>query len=185
MELRQCDLFIALARPLPHVLRGDEQPHFARERLVFAELGSQPFERRLRAPARFYTQAIAADPKLADDLKAAHRYNAACSAALAACGQGKDPDNLDEKEKARLRRQALDWLQADLAAWTKLAQGHQSNDRAAIRQTLQHWKGDPDLAGVRGDGLSPLPEDERAPWKKLWSDVDALLAAVSAPEMKR
>src|SRR5262249_1943963 len=38
--------------------------------------------------AGLYAAAFAADPRLADDLKAAHRYNAACHAALAAAGQG-------------------------------------------------------------------------------------------------
>ena len=42
------------------------------------------------AAARFYEEAFAAQPKLADDLGAAHRYNAACAAALAGCGQSKD-----------------------------------------------------------------------------------------------
>jgi eukaryotic-like serine/threonine-protein kinase len=135
--------------------------------------------------ARFSSEAFAADPKLADDQKAGHRYNAACYAALAGCGQGRDADKVDDKEKARLRRQALDRLQADLAAWTKQVQSHQSADRAVVRQTLQHWKADPDLAGVRGNALAQLPQAERPPWQKLWADVDALLAAVSAPETKR
>jgi hypothetical protein len=41
-----------------------------------------------------------------------YRYNAACCAALAAGGQGKDADKLDDKERARLREQACDWLRA-------------------------------------------------------------------------
>jgi serine/threonine-protein kinase len=132
-----------------------------------------------------YGEAFTADSKLADDLKAGHRYNAACCAALAGCGQGKDAGTLDDREKARLRRQALDWLRADLAAGAKQAQSHQPADRVMVRQTLQHWKEDPDLAGVRGDALAKLSEAESQPWKKLWADVDALLADVSAPETKR
>jgi hypothetical protein len=38
----------------------------------------QPF-----AAARWYSEAFAAQPKLADDLNAGHRYEAACAAALA------------------------------------------------------------------------------------------------------
>jgi tetratricopeptide (TPR) repeat protein len=183
--LRQCDRLIPLAARLSVVLRGDDHPAGAQEMLAFANLCSQPFERRLRAAVRFYGEAFAADPKLADGLKAGHRYNAACYAALAANGEGKDADKLDDKEKARLRRQALDWLRADLAAWAKRAQSHQPADLAEVQQTLLHWKEDTDLAGVRGDALAKLPEAERPPWKKLWDDVDALLAVVSAPETKR
>jgi hypothetical protein len=42
-----------------------------------------------------------------------------------------------------------------------------------------------DLAGVRGDALAKLPEAEREPWKKLWEEVDGLLAKVGAPGKKR
>ncbi|HJT76513.1 MAG TPA: tetratricopeptide repeat protein [Gemmataceae bacterium] len=183
-ELRQCDRLIPLAPRLSAVLRGLDQPANAEEMLGFAELCSLPFERRLRAATWFYSAAFAGDPKIAGDLKACHRYNAARCAALAGCGQGKDKDTLDDTEKA-LRRQALDWLQADLALWTKQAQGHQPADRALLQQMLRHWKEDTDLAGVRGDALARLPEAERGPWKKLWDDVDALLATVNAPKTKR
>jgi hypothetical protein len=69
---------------------------------------------------RFYSEAFADDPKLADDLRTRHRYNAACSAALAGCGQGADADKPDDQERARLRQQALAWLRADPAAWCQL-----------------------------------------------------------------
>src|SRR5437763_2953473 len=49
-------------------------------------------------------------PALAADPRTSVHYNAACAAALAGCGQGKDADQSDEKERGRLRRQALDWL---------------------------------------------------------------------------
>jgi hypothetical protein len=48
--------------------------------------------------------------------RSVHRYNAACAAALAACGQGKDSAKRDAQERARLRRQALDWLREGLEA---------------------------------------------------------------------
>jgi len=41
-----------------------------------------------------YADAFAADPKLAEDLHTESRYRAACSAALAGCGLGKDSGNL-------------------------------------------------------------------------------------------
>ena len=49
--------------------------------------------------------------------------------------------------------------------------------RPLVQQTLQHWQADPDLAGVRdADALAKLPEAERAAWRSLWAEVDALLA---------
>jgi hypothetical protein len=92
---------------------------------------------------------------------------------------------VDAKEKVHLRRQALDWLRADLALWALRAQSPVPADRTKVLRRLQHWKEDPELAGVRGDALAQLPEAERPPWKKLWDEVDTLLATVSAPEAKR
>src|SRR5262249_6581179 len=117
---------------------------------------------------------------LANALEAGHRYNAACAAALAAAGQGKDAAALDEKERTRLRNQALDWLRADLALWDQQAHRAEPQARAATQQTLRHWQQDTDLAGVRtADALQKLPPAERAAWQKLWADVEAVLAKLT------
>jgi hypothetical protein len=42
-------------------------------------------------------------------------YRAARCAALAGCGRGADGANLSEAERAPWRKQARDWLRADLA----------------------------------------------------------------------
>jgi hypothetical protein len=131
--------------------------------------------KRYQSAARLYADAFAARPGLADDLKAQHRYNAACYAALAAAGQGRDAPGPDDKERARLRRQALGWLQADLALWGKEAQKGTPQARAAVQKILRHWQKDSDLAGVRDAALGKLPEAERAEWQQLWGAVEALL----------
>ena len=114
------------------------------------------------AAARFYREAFAEEPKLADDLNAQHRYNAACAAALAGCGQGVDADKLDAKERARLRQQALDWLRADLKAYQQVLEKSAGKAGPAIAQRMQHWLKDDDFAGVRGEeALAKLPESER------------------------
>ena len=133
---------------------------------------------RLRRP--LLRRRLRAQPTLADPLQSLHRYNAACAAALAAAGQGEDTGKLDGKERARLRNQALGWLRDDLAAWGKVTDGGPPQAKAAAQQTLKHWQEDSDLAGIRDkDALDKLPEAERADWKKLWADVDALLKKVS------
>jgi Tfp pilus assembly protein PilF len=175
-QARRCERLRDLKGRLSAVLDGTDRPADAQEMLAFADLCSQPSVKRYTAAVRFWTDAFTADAKLADDLAAHHRYNAACCAALASCGQGNDTARLDDKEKARLRQQALDWLKTDLAHWTSLAQSSKADDRTLVRQTLQHWQGDSDLAGVRGDALAKLPQTERDAWKKLWADVEAALA---------
>ena len=107
-RIRQVEQQIALDGRLPSVLKGDDVPRDTVERLDFAQLC---YDQGLHAAAaRFWAEALEADPKLGDDRRAGHRYNAACAAALAGCGQGKDADKLDGRERGRLRRQALDWL---------------------------------------------------------------------------
>src|SRR5205823_10023601 len=97
------------------------------------------------AAAHFYAEAFTAHPKLADDLRFPNRYNAACSAALAGCGQGKDAAGIDDAKRARLRRQALDWLRADLAAWCQLLEKQPDQTRARV-QWLRRWQQDADFA---------------------------------------
>jgi hypothetical protein len=96
---------------------------------------------------------------------------------MAGCGQGKDDPPLDEPAKARWRKQAIDWLEADLAAWTKIRESGPPQARESISRTLQHWKTDPDLAGLREPAaLAKLPEAEQRAGRALWAEVDALLA---------
>jgi hypothetical protein len=133
-------------------------------------------KKRYAAAARFYADAFAADPKQADDLQQAYRYNAACFAALAAAGKGEDASQLDDKERARLRSQARDWLRADLAARTTQVNSLFPWVRDDAIKAVRHWREDSDLAGVRdADAIEKLPADERDAWKELWADVDRLL----------
>jgi hypothetical protein len=112
---------------------------------------------------------------LADDLGSANRYNAACVAAQAGCGQGQDADQLDDRERLRLRRQALTWLRADLAAWCLFLERDPDKAGPVVLRQMRHWLGDADFAGVRGpDALALLPEVERPSWEMLWQAVDEL-----------
>jgi serine/threonine-protein kinase len=102
-----------------------------------------------------------------------HRYHAARAAALAGCGQGRDAADLDEKGRAAFRRQALDWLRAELEVRRRLVE----TDPAGFHVGMEHWLEDPDFAGVRGpEALARLPEAERQAWQKLWVDVADTLA---------
>jgi serine/threonine-protein kinase len=175
-QLQRCERMLALEAKLPAAIEGKASPAGAAERLALAGLCGAPYKRLYLAAARFYADAFAAEPKLADDLAAGHRYNAACAAALAAAGGGEGAAGLDEKERARWREQAVGWLRADLASWGKQVERDTPRTRAAVRKTLRHWLGDPDLANVRdGAALEKLPEAERAACRRLWADVAALL----------
>jgi hypothetical protein len=128
------------------------------------------------ASARFWGDAFAAKPALAQDVNMNYRYLAACAAARAGSGKGHDAAGLGDKEKAQLRGQALEWLKATLAQRTKQLQSRKPQDRAEVQRTLRYWQRDPDLAGVRAQAaLAKLPEAEREAWGKFWADVDQLV----------
>jgi len=173
--VRGIERMVKLDRKLPAILAGKAGPSDALESLGFAQLC---YDKKLHgASARFWAEALQAQPKLTEDMEAGNRYNAACAAALVGSGQGKDDPPLDDAAKARWRKQAIEWLKADLIAWSKVLESGPSQARQPIRETLQHWKTDSDLAGLRdAAALAKLPEEERKACRALWAEVDALLA---------
>jgi serine/threonine-protein kinase len=76
----------------------------------------------------------------------------------------------------RWRRQARDWLRADLAAWRTTLDGGAPADRVLVRKTVGLWQVDPDLAGLReSSAMDRLSTDERTECLALWQAVGNLL----------
>jgi serine/threonine-protein kinase len=163
---RVAERLVKLDAKLAKVLNGEVKPADVGELLVLAQM-CQEHKGFYRAAFRFYADAFVELPKLVDDPQHQYRYNAACAAALAGCGQGKDAAELDDKEKRRLRDQALAWLRADLELFEQQL-------RVSMIERLAHAQKDPDFKSVR-DSLCTLPGSERAAWRKLWADTDQLL----------
>ena len=159
----------ALGPGLPRILHGA-----SRSEDCYADACGR--RRFFTASVALWSAAFAVEPTLAEDLKKGYRYRAACAAAMAGCGRVRDDPPPGETAKAKLRRQAMEWLNADLAALSKLVEGAKTEDRSKAVQTLRDWKEGPQLAGVRDQAnLQKLPETERKEWQTLWGDVDALL----------
>ena len=83
---------------------------------------------------------------------------------LAGCGQGDDALELDDAQRAQLREQALNWLNADLAGWAKVAD--RPARRAKLSASLRQMQLSADWDGVSGPAIYKLPEAERAGWQK-------------------
>jgi serine/threonine-protein kinase len=164
---------------MPALLRGEASFAGNDERVLLARLCHTPKHGLHQAAARLYAEAFAAQPGLADD-KEGHRFRAACAAALAGCGQGKDAPATSQ-ERVRWRKQALEWLRADLASWARLGESGPPEARSAVRKVLLLWRRSRALTGVRDSGLNELPEGEREGWRQLWSDVAAQLRRLSPP----
>ncbi len=171
--VRRAERKAAAEEKLAAIEKGTYQPRDNDERLLLVQVCR--VKQLIRAAAHLYAEAFAADAKLAADLKAGHRYDAARAAALAAAGRGSDAGKLDEQERARLREQASKWLRADLTAWSQLLDKGSNTVGSQVRQQLQRWQQTPDFAAVRGpDALAQLPQAERSVWQQLWTDVEAL-----------
>jgi tetratricopeptide (TPR) repeat protein len=172
--IRLVELAAKMDGDFPAIVRGEAKPRNNSERLGVAQR-CQGRKALYATAVRFYEEAFSEDPKLLDDLGNYHRYNAACAAALACLGKGRDAAKLNETERDRLRRQALAWLRADLTGWAWVA-AESPRASAQVAKTLAHWQEDADLAGVRDkSALEKLPNTERAEWEKLWADVAELL----------
>jgi len=173
-NLARAQRLVSARDKLPAFRNGSYTPATVEERLALAEWCS--IQKLPHAAAGLYAAAFAVDPKLAEDLTASHRSNAARYAALAAAGVGEDAATLDEKERSRLRQQALDWLRADLTLRHKQLQSSTPGEADKARAALRHWQQDSDLAGIRDQAaLARLPAQEREPCSRLWADVAALL----------
>jgi tetratricopeptide (TPR) repeat protein len=168
---REAERLVKLDAKLLRVLSGEIPPADAVERRDLAQLCVE-HKGLYAASARLFEEAFAAQPTAAEG---DYRYNAACAAALAGSGQGKDAAQLTDPDRARLRRQALAWLRAEFSAWERRLEGPADQARAAVRQRMEIWLKDADLARVRGaEALAKLPEPERREWQQLWADVEAL-----------
>jgi tetratricopeptide (TPR) repeat protein/tRNA A-37 threonylcarbamoyl transferase component Bud32 len=165
---------VELNKQCPTFLGREGRPVTAKEGLELAELCA--FKKHFAASCSFYRRAFAMDPKGA----AGKRLSAACCAALAGCGRGRDAAGLKPEQKTKLRRQALAWLRADLPIWAKTLQEGKSQPRETSQPSLRDWPHDPDLACVREKtALAKLPEAERREWVKFWDKVAALVAKAS------
>jgi eukaryotic-like serine/threonine-protein kinase len=175
---------------IAHVLRREAQGLIVPNVPAFLRLKQEPVDNVERLSfitachtdglyaeaAELARAAFAADPKLADAPGSFRRYNAACAAALAGCGKGKDDPLPDRATRTMLRTQALAWLNADLGTWFKRV-ADDSKAAPNVQRVIEHWRSDPDLAGVReATALDALPEAERRDWQALWTEVDRLRA---------
>jgi serine/threonine-protein kinase len=160
---------------LPAFLDGRYQPQDNDERLTL--LGVCQATNRSLALARLYADIFRADPRLADNLSAGLRYNAARAAAQVGCGLSKDSAGLGELERKRWREQARKWLRADLAAWGKLLDGGLTKTRDQVRRSVTSWRSDPALSGLReSTELKKLSADERKDCLAWWHEVGVVLA---------
>jgi eukaryotic-like serine/threonine-protein kinase len=184
----------AEAMVLPNLrafLEGKHQPQDTDERLALVAICQ--VQGLYGHCAQLYADVFAADPGMAeastaeclrratiekerqdriDVLKTEPRYLAVRCAALAGCGLGEDAPKLNDAERTRWRRQAREWLRADLAAWAKTLESDSQASQDLAKEMLTLWLVEPDVARLREPGalinVSPV---EREEWTSLWGEV--------------
>jgi serine/threonine-protein kinase len=174
--VRDCRRLVEIDGREEAVLRGTPRLVGAAERKEYAQLCG--CKKLYATSARLWADAFAADPHLAADLAAGYRADAACAAALAGCGRGKDAARLDDRQRAHCRRQALQWLGAELAACMKALRRGGAEGRRLAQQRLGSWQFGWELAAVRDPAaLARLAEVERVSWARFWAEVAVARAA--------
>jgi hypothetical protein len=160
---------------LAAIVRGTDRPAVG-ECLDAAEVCY--VKQHFATAARLYAEVFEATPKVSEDLRAGHRFNAACAAALAGCGRGDDAAGLRDDERARFREHARNWLRLDLLEWARKLEGTDVPDWIEGHKVLAQWRNAPDLATLRDSGaLDNLPPAERSECRALWAEVDVRLSA--------
>jgi eukaryotic-like serine/threonine-protein kinase len=174
--------WIALDARLSAVLSGRDRPVDATEGAALAQLCS--FRHLDATAAQFWLEAFTSEPRVADDPNTDARYQAARAAALAGTSRGSAPPPLDENARAGLRRQALDWLAEDLAAYDRRLEDGIYRHRIEILNPLGRWWVDPALAGLRDEkAIAALPDEERAAILALWTRAGAVLERARGREL--
>jgi serine/threonine protein kinase/tetratricopeptide (TPR) repeat protein len=164
--LKQCERWLELDAKLPTALQEGATLSKA-EQLEFGQLCT--VKRWHATAAGFYAKVYA------EQSGGTHLVGIR-AAALAGCGKGADASKLNEAQRTRWRRQALDWLQADFAVWKKVLESPSPEARAQARQALRGWLHNLDLVGVREpEDLKHLPEAERDNWRQFWAEVAMVL----------
>jgi hypothetical protein len=120
---------------------------------------------------------VLAESALTEEAKAEYRFAAARAAVTAGTGKGAETAKLSETQQAEWRRQAREWLLADLEKWAdQLTGGHEEEGRARVLQTLRDWQRDAIFSAVRDDKfLNALPRIEQTAWREVWSKVTVML----------
>jgi serine/threonine-protein kinase len=162
----------ALVMPdLKALLTREQDPRSQDERLALAVV-CMSLHRSMRAAA-LYAEAFATDPALPGQMLGMREHAARC-AVRAAGGQDDDAVGLTDEQRAHWRAEAIAWLKADLEQWTRMAAEPSRRDLA--RRSLERWRSDPDLAGLREPAsLEQLSAAERAACQEIWAGVAAVL----------
>jgi eukaryotic-like serine/threonine-protein kinase len=142
--------------------------------------------RRYAAACRLFAEVFAEMPAVANTVSGGARLNAACFAARAGTGYGEPDPTLDRAEQARLRKQALDWLRAELDGWQAALKVAPLAEHGVPRFRVRSWLINPHFDAVRrSERLQQLPAAEQREWATLWADIAAFGQSGAIPALRQ
>ncbi len=173
-----------LDRKLTAVLAGKERPADDAAELMELARYATHNKRRFAAMAGIFRDSFKAHPDWADaafpalhnGLKFTNRRYAVGTAAMAAAGKGDEAKLIDE-HRAAWRRQARDWMAAELTAWKMRLHAKTPEAAAEVVQLLTSanltsgWMHLREAASIHGQ-----PAAERASFQQLYADFARLYA---------
>ena len=175
--LRHVRKMAALEARLPALLSGEDRPNDAGEQADLALLTQR--KGLCVTSVRLWRETFTGDRMMEEDIISGHRYHAASAAASAASGMAKDSPP-HETDRTLLRKQSLDWLEADLAARRKVIDSGTPEERAVQVARLQEYRSDFDFASLRDEpALAKLSEKDRLACRAFWAKVNAILKTVA------
>jgi len=182
--IHDTERMLALEPRIP-MQQGQPEPADAGERVLLARICAA---RGLHGKAASLWQSAIKDRSFATSLEESYAefdlepwYEAAREAVLAASIPPGNVGALEERERARWRAQALEWLRQDVVLWGKVVEQGGREARKQARGALQRLRLDHALASVRDQaGLTRLPASEREAWRTFWAQVNALLERAKA-----
>jgi hypothetical protein len=172
-DVQTAERFSEADEHLAAIIRGEMPPLPVTKQLALAELCLTYRPYPLLA-VRFYASVFELQPALLQNT-ATHglRVSAARAALLAAEGRG-DAKTLKEADRASLRRRALDWMKADLAAWRK-----ETGNAGRLRHWLALMQTNDAFVSVReSKSREKFSPAERQAWERVWKDVEELRGKV-------
>ena len=172
--VQDCKRLVKLDREVPDVLRGDIKPASLKEWKPYVDVcrDKKSYANAFYLWKKVYLQY----PVLAfNHPKWATRLSAAIDAVMATGNQDHDASTITDADRMAMRKQAYEWLCADLGSWNKCLQKKQPDDTLALANVLAQWEKNPGLADVRDKkNLTKLSDAERESWQKLWAEVEQL-----------
>ena len=173
--VRDCERLAALDPKLQAIVEGKAGPADAAERLDLVQIA---YGKGLHALAvRLAREAFAMAPERAADLEKGQRYDAACSAVLAGCGEAKDRPLPDEPARAALRAPGR-WS-GSRPTWPRgpgsSRRGRSECEPGPAQAPSLEMRRRPDRRPGPG-GPGQAPGWRAAELRAFWAAVDALLA---------